>query len=69
MVQDLQQEGFLEKKKIVKDPRMMMAKDRVPVYLPISYCVLCRNYGVFHEHEQYEDNSNPLDYDNYADTD
>ena len=51
MVQDLQQEGFLEKKKIVKDPRMMMAKDRVPVYLPISYCILCRNYGVFHEHE------------------
>ena len=39
------------KKKIVKDPRMMMAKDRVPVYLPISYYVLCRNYGVFHEHE------------------
>ena len=24
--------------------------------------------GVVHEHEQYEDNSDPLDYDNYEDT-
>ena len=57
------------KRKIVKDPRMMTAKDCVPIYLPISYCVLCSNYGVVHEHEQYEDNSDPLDYDNYAYTD
>ena len=54
---------------IVKDSRMMTAKDHVPIYLPISYCVLCSNYGVVHEHEQYEDNSDPLDYDNYIDTD
>ena len=54
---------------IVKDPRLMTAKDRVPIYLPISYCVLCSTYGVVHEHEQYEDNFDPLDYDNYADTD
>ena len=47
----------------------MTAKDHVPIYLPISYCVLCSNYGVIHEHEQYEDNSDPLDYDKYADTD
>ena len=44
----------------------MMVKDRVPIYLPISYCVLFSNYGVVHEHEQYEDNSDPLGYDNYA---
>ena len=54
---------------IVKDPRLMTAKDRVPIYLLISYCVLCSNYGVVHEHEQYEDNSDPLDYDNSTDTD
>ena len=48
---------------------MMTAKDCVPIYLPISYCVLCSNYRVVHKHEQYEDNSDPLDYDNYADTD
>ena len=47
----------------------MTAKDHVPIYLPISYCVLYSNYGVVHKHEQYEDNSDPLDYDNYADTD
>ena len=51
---------------IVKDPRLMTAKDRVPIQLPISYCVLCGNYGVLHEHEQYKDDSDPLDYDNYA---
>ena len=53
---------------IVKDPRLMTAKDRVPIQLPISYYVLCSNYGVVHKHEQYKDNSNLLDYDNYADT-
>ena len=47
----------------------MTTKDCVPIYLPISYCVLCGNYGVIHEYEQYEDNSDPLDYDDYADTD
>ena len=47
----------------------MTAKDHVPVFVPISYCALCNDYGVLHEHEQYEDNSDPLDYDNYADTD
>ena len=47
---------------------MMTTKDRVPIYLSISYCVLCGNYGVVHEHEQYEGNSDPLDYDNYVDT-
>ena len=47
----------------------MTAKDRVPIYLSISYYVLCSNYGVVHEHEQYEDNFDQLDYDNYADTD
>ena len=41
------------RRKIVKDPRMMTAKDRVRIYLPISYCVLCSNYGVVHKHEQY----------------
>ena len=56
------------KTKIVKDPRIMTAKNRVPIYLPISYCVLCSNHGVIHEHKQYEDNSDPLDYDNYVDT-
>ena len=47
----------------------MTTKDRVPIYLPISYCVLCSNYGVVHEHEQYEDNFDLLNYDNYMDTD
>ena len=47
----------------------MTTMDRVPIYLPILYCVLCGNYGVIHEHEQYEDNSDPLDYDDYANTD
>ena len=57
------------KRKIVKDPRIMIAKDHVPIYLPISYCVLCNNYGVIHKHKQYEDNSDLLNYDNYADID
>ena len=43
-------------------------KDRAPTYLPLSYCVLCGDYRILHEHEQYEEDSNPLDYDNYADT-
>nr|POF24497.1 hypothetical protein CFP56_29522 [Quercus suber] len=60
---------LIGKRRIVKDPRQITAKDRVPVYLLISYCSLCNDYGVLHEHEQYEDNSDPLDYDNYADTD
>ena len=46
-----------------------MTKNRAPTYLPISYCVLCGNYGVLHEHEQYEDDFDPLDYDNYVDID
>nr|POE69416.1 hypothetical protein CFP56_08669 [Quercus suber] len=46
-----------------------IVKDRVPIYLPISYCVLCSNYGVIHKHEQYKDNFDLLDYDNYVDTD
>ena len=46
-----------------------MTKNRAPTFLPISYYVLFGNYGVLHEHEQYENNSNPLNYDNYADTD
>ena len=58
---------LIGKRKIVKDPRIM-TKDHVPIYLPISYCVLCGNYGVLHKHEQYEDNSDSLDYDNYVDT-
>ena len=57
------------KRKIAKDLRIMTAKDRVLIYLPISYCVLCINYGVIHEHKQYYDNSDPLDYVNYAYTD
>ena len=59
---------FIGKQKIAKDARLMTTKDCVPIYLFISYCVLCGNYGVIHEHEQYEDNSDPLDYDDYADT-
>ena len=39
------------RRKIVKDPRLMTAKDHVPIYLSISYYVLCSNYGVVHEHE------------------
>ena len=46
-----------------------MTKNRASTLLLISFCVLCGNYGVLHEHEQYEDNSDSLDYDNYADTD
>nr|POF02013.1 hypothetical protein CFP56_06463 [Quercus suber] len=60
---------LIGKRRIVKDPRLMIAKDRVPIFLLISYCALCNDYGVFHEHEQYENNSDPLDYDNYVDTD
>ena len=47
-----------------------MTKNRATTYLPISYCILCGNFGVLHEHEheQYEDNSDLLDYDNYVDT-
>ena len=59
---------LIGKRKIAKDLRIM-TKDRAPTYLPISYCILCGNYGVLHEHEQYEDDSDPLDYDNYTDTD
>ena len=60
---------LFRRRKNVKNPRQIIAKDHVPIYLPILYCVLCSNYGVVHEHEQYEDNSDPLDYDNFADTD
>ena len=60
---------LIGKRKIVKDPRIMTAKDRVSFYLPISYCILCSNYGVIHEHEQYEDNSDSINYDNYVDID
>ena len=35
----------------------MTTKDHVPVFLLISYCALCNDYGVLQEHEQYEDNS------------
>ncbi|KAL0011925.1 hypothetical protein SO802_007033 [Lithocarpus litseifolius] len=56
------------KRKITKDPKSMTTKGRVPLYFPISYCVLRGNYGTIHEHEQYEDNFDLLDYDNYADT-
>ena len=51
-----------------KDPRLMTIKDHVLIHLPISYYILCGNYGVIHKHEQYEDNSDSLDYDKYADT-
>ena len=60
---------LIGKRRIVKDPRVMTTKDHVPVFLLISYCALCNDYGVLHEHEQYENNSDPLDYDNYTDTD
>ena len=56
------------KRKITKDLILITAKDRVPLYLPISYCILYGNYGTIHKHEQYEDYSNLLYYDNYADT-
>ena len=59
---------LIGKRKIAKDPRIM-TKNRALAYLTISYCVLYGNYGVLHEHEQYEENSDLLDYDNYADTD
>nr|POF16887.1 hypothetical protein CFP56_17454 [Quercus suber] len=59
---------FIGKRRIVKDPRLMTA-NRVPIYLLISYCALCNTYGVLHNHEHYEDNSDPLCYDNYSDTD
>ena len=60
---------LIGKRRIVMDPKLMTAKDRVPIYLLISYYALCNSYGVVHKHEQYDDNSNMLDYDNYADTD
>ena len=60
---------LIGKRKIAKDPRLMTTKDCVLIYLLISYCVLYGNYGVIHEHEQYEDNSDLLDYDNYVDID
>ena len=47
----------------------MTAKDHVPFFLLISYYPLCNDYGVLNEHEQYEDNSDPQDYDNYVNTD
>ena len=59
---------LIRKRKITRDPRIM-TKNRAPTFLSISYCVLYGNYEVLHEHEQYEDNSDPLDYNNYADTD
>nr|POE69701.1 hypothetical protein CFP56_45737 [Quercus suber] len=68
MDQDLSARRLIGKRKIAKDPRIM-TKDCAPTYLPISYCVLCGNYGVLPEHKQYEDDSDSLDYDNYADTD
>ena len=52
---------LIGKGRIVKDPWLMIAKDHVPVFLLISYCPLCNDYGVLHEHEQCEDN--------YVDTD
>nr|POE81461.1 hypothetical protein CFP56_05958 [Quercus suber] len=55
---------LIGKRRIVKDPKLMIAKDRIPAFLLISYCTLCNDYGVLHEHEQYEDNIDPLDYDN-----
>ena len=60
---------LIGKRRIVKDPRLMIAKDHVLVFLLLSFCPLCNDYGVLHEHEQYEDNSDLLDYNNYADTD
>ena len=60
---------LIGKRRIVKDPRLMTAKDDVPFFLLISYYPLCNDYGVLHEHEQYEDNSDPQDYDNYVNTD
>ena len=59
---------LIGKRKIIKDPKLMTTKDRVPIYLPNSYCVLCSNYGVIHEHEQYKDKSDPLDQDNHTNT-
>ena len=59
---------LIGKRKITRDPRIV-TKNRAPTLLPISYCILCGNYGVFHKNKQYENNSDPLDYDNYANTD
>ena len=50
------------KRKITMDPILMTTKDHVSLYFPISYRVLCGNYGSIHEHKQYEDDSDPLDY-------
>nr|POE52684.1 hypothetical protein CFP56_17637 [Quercus suber] len=42
---------LIGKRRIVKDPRLMTTKDHVPVFILISYCALCNDYGVPHEHE------------------
>ena len=42
---------LIGKRKIARDPRLMTTKDCVPIYLRMSYCVLCGNYGAIHEHE------------------
>ena len=44
-----------------------MTKNRASTFLPIVYCTLYENYGALHEHEANSD-PDPLDYDNYADT-
>ena len=41
---------LIRKRKITRDPRIM-TKNRAPTFLPISYYVLCGNYGVLHKHE------------------
>ena len=41
---------LIGKRKITRDPRIM-TKNRAPTLLPISYCILCGNYRVLHEHE------------------
>ena len=42
---------LIGKRRIVEDPRLMTAKDHVPIFLLISFCPLCNDYGVLHEHE------------------
>ena len=42
---------LIGKRRIVKDPRLMTTKDHVPVFLLISYCALCNDYGVLQEQE------------------
>ena len=41
---------LIRKRKITRDPKIM-TKNCAPTFLPISYYVLCGNYGVIHEHE------------------